>query len=234
MIGRGASFDDIPPNGGSALASNSIGDGRSLIDPQSRWRNDSGAADPNLLQALATGDISRVVDLLAQTRVLIPLAESEIDSGKVEKSSDMAIVCLTATDGRIGLLAFTSVNSLTDWNSQARPIPILGKDAAIAALDEGASAILIDIAGANPVTITLPDLVRLTGLDQRHRVAPLLLELCDQFGVAEPVIEIPESGPIYVGVPGIGVEAISEALGHRSDIHAFVPEGIAVVPVEEI
>ena len=183
---------------------------------------------------MASGDVSRVVDLLAQARVLIPLAESEIDSGKVEKSSDMSIVCLTATDGRIGLLAFTSVNSLNDWNSQARPIPILGKDAAIAALDEGASAILIDIAGANPATITLPDLVRVTGLDQRHRVAPLLLEFCAQFGIGEPVIEIPDSGPIYLAVPSNRVEAISEALGHRSDIHAFVPAGIAVIPMEEI
>jgi hypothetical protein len=202
-----------------------------LEDPQLRWKNDKGAADPHVVDAIAAGDIPRIVQTLQDSRLLIPLAESELDASTGIKSSDMAIVCMTANDGRIGLLAFTSITSLTEWNPQARPVPITGKDAAIAALDEGASAILIDIAGANPMTITLPDLVRLTGLDQRHRVVSPLTDLCASLGVNQPVIDIPDSGPVQLAVPAIHVKDLLTALGGRSEIHAYVPEGIAVIPV---
>jgi hypothetical protein len=228
VISRGTSFNGVP----SHDAKESIGKGRSLIDPQSQWRHDTGEANPDLHQAIAKGDISSFLNLLPSARLLIPLAESEISLGEPQKSSDLAIVCMTAKDGRLGLLAFTSVDALKDWNAQARPIPIEGRDAAIAALDEGASAILIDIASSHPLTITLPDLVQVTGIDQRYRVVPLLGQLTAEFGITDPRIEIPETGPVHLVVPATSVSEISAVLRQRGDIHAFAPEGIAVTTAE--
>ena len=58
----------------------------------------------------------------------------------------MAAVLMTGADGRQALLAFSSVAAMATWDPQARPVPILGRDAARATLDEGAAAILLDLA----------------------------------------------------------------------------------------
>jgi hypothetical protein len=72
--------------------------------------------------------------------------------GDDAKSADMAAVFMTGADGRKALLTFSSVAALEAWNPVARPVPVWGREAAQAALDEGASALLLDL-GADHFTV---------------------------------------------------------------------------------
>ena len=69
-----------------------------------------------------------------------------------EKSSDMAAVLMTGRDGRTALLAFTGTASLDRWaqsyeGGEARPVPVPARQAAQAALQDQAAALLVDVAG---------------------------------------------------------------------------------------
>ena len=59
----------------------------------------------------------------------------------------MATVSLLNPDGRRGLLAFTSTATLAAWQSDARPVAATSQRVAQAALQEGADAVLLDVAG---------------------------------------------------------------------------------------
>ncbi|MBO0844667.1 MAG: SseB family protein [Nocardioides sp.] len=133
--------------------------GRRIPDPG--FAGDDGAADPGLAAALASyaaspGDPDRHVDVfraLRSSRLLVPvvavLGEAEVDDAGLarEKTSDMATVLLTGRDGRQALLAFTGLESLTAWRPDARPVPVTAADAARSAVQEGAAALLLDVAG---------------------------------------------------------------------------------------
>lgn len=116
---------------------------RTLAGPQ--FPDDDGSIDPRLAEAL--GDDPAVFAVLPEVRVFVPivaiLGESTPTGG--DKNADMAAVLMTGADGRTALLAFSSIETMTHWNAEARPVPVLGSGAARAALDEGASAILLDL-----------------------------------------------------------------------------------------
>lgn len=133
--------------------------------------DDTGAADPALAAALAAyaedpdgehpdGEHSdgesgeaRVLAALAGARLLVPvvavLGEAEVDEhGLVrDKSSDMATVLMQGVDGRLALLAFTGLDSMRRWDPEARPVAVPAEVAARAALQDGAAALLLDVAG---------------------------------------------------------------------------------------
>jgi hypothetical protein len=119
------------------------GHDRSLASPQ--FPGDDGTTDAAL--AVAFGDDVAVLQALPAARVFVPivplLGATPTDG---DKNADMAAVLMTGADGRQALLAFSSVATMATWDPAARPVPVLGKDAALAALDEGASAILLDLA----------------------------------------------------------------------------------------
>ena len=71
-----------------------------------------------------------------------------------DKSSDMATVLMRGADGRLALLAFTGLDSLQRWDPDARPVPVPARTAALAAMQDGAEALLIDLAG--PVRYLVP------------------------------------------------------------------------------
>ncbi|MCW2829684.1 MAG: hypothetical protein JWP31_376 [Aeromicrobium sp.] len=131
---------------------------RTLASPQ--FPDDDGSADARLADAL--GDDERVLQVLPDVRVFIPivalLGEAPVGS---DKNADMAAVLMTGADGRQALLAFSSVAAMGAWNPQARPVPILGRDAARATLDEGASAILLDLAGPGFTVVESDDVTHL-------------------------------------------------------------------------
>ncbi|MEZ5115681.1 MAG: SseB family protein [Candidatus Nanopelagicales bacterium] len=148
------------------------------VVPDPGFAGDTGVADPVLAAALAaratTGPAADydVVAALAPTRLLVPvvavLDEAEVSATghRTDKSSHMASVSLTAPDGRRGLLAFTSTQALVAWNPQARPVPVGARQAALAAVEEGASALLLDVAGPVPFPVEGPALRALaTGRD---------------------------------------------------------------------
>lgn len=137
---------------------------RSLAAPQ--FPGDDGSVDP--LLAAAFGDDIAVLQVLPDVRVFVPIVAllGEMPA-EGDKNADMAAVLMTGADGRQALLAFSSVATMAAWDPQARPVPILGKDAAQATLDEGASAILLDL--ANP-SFTIIETEDVNHLAQGHRL----------------------------------------------------------------
>ena len=68
----------------------------------------------------------------------------------VDKRTDMALVTLTAPDGRRALPLFTSVAALAAWDPAARPVPVSAARAAQAAVAEGCHVAVVDLAGPTP------------------------------------------------------------------------------------
>lgn len=130
---------------------------RNLPDP--RFAGDDGAAEPGLAAALAAygADPDRLhhetLAVLQHARLLVPviavLGEVGFDEQERErdKTSDMAAVLMRGQDGRLALLTFTSTASMNAWNPQARPVPVPVAQAARAALDDDAAALVVDVAG---------------------------------------------------------------------------------------
>ena len=126
--------------------------------PDPGFAGDDGSADPALEAALAayesgTGDRAGVLAILGSARLMVPvvavLGSVEYDDAGLahDKTSDMAAVLLTRPDGRRGLLAFTSTDSLATWDPEARPVPVTAATAARAAVQEQADALVLDVAG---------------------------------------------------------------------------------------
>lgn len=126
--------------------------------PDPGFPNDDGAGDPDLRSALAAyaADPSHQVDVLLAlptARLLVPvvavLGEVEVDAQGLahDKTSDMATALLTGQDGRQALLAFTGLDTLAAWRADARPVPVTAALAATSAIQEGAAALVLDVAG---------------------------------------------------------------------------------------
>jgi hypothetical protein len=131
---------------------------RSLAEPA--FPDDSGEADPAL--AVALGDHTAVLAVLGAVRVFVPIVALLGDvPAEGDKNADMAAVLLTGADGRTGLLAFSSVTTLRSWNVEARPVPVWGREAARAALDEGASAVLLDLGSPSFTVVETADVEHL-------------------------------------------------------------------------
>lgn len=116
---------------------------RSLAAPA--FPDDDGMIYPAL--ATAWGNADAVIAAFPEVRVFVPIVAvlGELATDGSDKSADMAAVFMTGADGRRGLLTFSSVATLEAWNPTARPVPVWGREAAMAALDEGASALLLDL-----------------------------------------------------------------------------------------
>jgi hypothetical protein len=143
---------------------------RTIPDPG--FADDDGAGDPRVARAMAghaagAESSGTVLFLLQDARLLVPvvavLGEVEHDAhGRAhDKSSDMAAVLVQAADGSKGLLAFTSTETMARWDPQARPVPVPTGTAATAAIQDGAEALLVDLAGPATYVVDGEDLVRL-------------------------------------------------------------------------
>lgn len=147
--------------------------GRVIPDPG--FPLDMGSATPAVAAALTAyaAGAGSYVDALAAvqtSRLLVPvvavLGEGEVDHDDPrglarDKTSEMATVLLQGADGRLALLAFTSTDTLRAWDPVARPVPVTARTAAEAALQDGAAALLVDIAGPASLIVEGEDL---TGL----------------------------------------------------------------------
>jgi len=153
---------------------------RSLNAAESQFAGDDGAADPAVLAALAAyaagqGSEHAALNALASSRLLVPVVAvlteeasggsepagaSETEAAgdgpgsglRREKSTEMALPTLIGHDGRAAVLAFTSLDALTRWRPDARPVAVPAARAWQAGADE-ASAVVIDVAGPVPVTV---------------------------------------------------------------------------------
>jgi hypothetical protein len=117
--------------------------------------DDDGLIDPRLAEAL--GDDDKVFAVYGEVRVFVPIVAivGEQATNGSDKSADMAAVFMAGADGRQALLTFSSVAALEAWNPLARPVPVWGREAAQAALDEGASALLLDVGTENFTVLEL-------------------------------------------------------------------------------
>ena len=141
---------------------------RSLPDPG--FAGDDGTTPPQLAEVLTAhakgpqGEHHRTLAVLQDCRLLVPvvavLGEVEHDEQGLahDKSSDMAAVLMKGRDGRLALLAFTGTDAMSRWDPAARPVPVTARQAADAALQDGAAALLVDVAGPTMLVVEGEDL----------------------------------------------------------------------------
>ena len=92
------------------------------------------------LEAFARAEIPEesVLEALRGTRLFAPvlaeLSQAHVtEDGLVsDKESEMALVSISAPDGRRALPVFTSVDALTSWHPQARPVAAEARRTALA------------------------------------------------------------------------------------------------------
>lgn len=117
------------------------------------FETDDGSADEALVVARAhPADERGWMAALARSRFLVPVVAvpeevEQVDGLTVDKSSDMAMVSLTAPDGQRALPVFTGMYALSEWDETARPIPVEAARAAQAAITEQCDVIVVDVAG---------------------------------------------------------------------------------------
>ena len=230
----------------------SLGRGRSLAEPA--FAADAGTADPKvrlLVAAVAAGEqpVLAVARELRDVRLLTAVVAvlDAMDEAGGDKDSHMAVVSMVNERGERGLLGFTGVDSLAAWDPQARPVPAMGRDVARAAMDDGATAIVIDVSGPQRLVIDGPALAALAD-DLDLPVLMTLLEAAltplTSDGWAE--IAIVDARQFDAGVDVIvemrapaGADPDERALADlarqaaavisdRTDIHRLAPGGIGV------
>ena len=148
--------------------------GEDRVIPDPGFAGDDGAAPAALTAALAGWAAGRTpyaeaLAALAQARLLVPvvavLGEVEYDDAGLahDKTSDMATVLLRGADGRLALLAFSGTAALGAWNPEGRPVPVATTLAARSAVQDGAEALVVDVAGPVRFVVEGEDLERLAG-----------------------------------------------------------------------
>lgn len=150
------------PDNAKRLLGTEFPDDRGDDDPRLRAALDAHAAarSPQERRALVPACLAA----LQAARLLVPvvavLGEAEIGADGLarDKSSDMAAVLLTGRDGRTALLAFTHTAAMQAWDPDSRPVPVRAQLAAQAAIQEGAAALLLDVAGPARLVVEGVDL----------------------------------------------------------------------------
>ena len=154
--------------------------------PDSGFAGDDGSAPPQVVATLTAYDEApaarhaETLAVLQHARFLVPvvaqLGEVEVDERGLAhgKTSDMATVLMRGRDGRTALLAFTGAEALRRWDPDARPVPVTAGDAARAARQDGADAMVLDVAGPVLFVVEGEDLTALadgwtlTGVNDRY------------------------------------------------------------------
>jgi hypothetical protein len=193
------------------------------------YPDDDGAPDPRVRAALddyAAGRASEhaVLTALAACRLLVPVvarltAEESPGPGGLrrEKSSEMALPTLIGADGRAALPAFTSMEALTCWRVDARPVPVPAAMVWQSAAQQ-ASEVVIDVAGPVPFAV---DGARLAAL-ARGAPVPLPHEDPDMVALVRGVLAAEPAIAAFQLLPG----------GHGTDLTLCLVPGPAVTPVQ--
>ncbi|AND16163.1 hypothetical protein C5C18_09185 [Rathayibacter tritici] len=130
---------------------------------------DDGSAPPALVAALASFTSGArgpevVVDALRSSRLLIPLiarlGEDAAGVGglRADKTQELAIVTVAGPGGRTVLPVFSGVDSMRRWDPAARPVPVDGRRAALAAVAEGTEVMVLDPASEGEFAVRRPAL----------------------------------------------------------------------------
>jgi hypothetical protein len=116
---------------------------------------DDGSAPHRVIEAIRRFrahevGVADVVEALHSARLLLPLLATRGDEGlgahgqPVDKTQELALVTAAGPDGRPVLPAFTSTDTMREWNASARPIPIVVPRIALAVAAEGTPLIIVD------------------------------------------------------------------------------------------
>ena len=225
--------------------------GRTL--PQGGFDGDSGGADPALATALqrrAAGEPAdadadaEVVAALAGARLMVPVVAVlgvgvEAAHGTADKQADMALVTLTGPDGQRALPVFSSLESLQQWDSTARPVPVECRRAAMSAVAEGCHVMVVDPAGPVTFVVSRPALWAigqgrrwlpadrdpevLAALDEVARAVPDVVSITAERGhEAELRVVI----AVAAGRDRDGVRAVAEEVGRRLQASDVVLERV--------
>jgi hypothetical protein len=117
---------------------------------------DTGTADPRLARALTSYDGSpaahaEVHAALVDARVFAPVTATataehveERTGLRAESTAELAVLLLATEAGDRALPVFTSTDALRRWRLDVRPVALTGPEAAQAAVEQGATALLVD------------------------------------------------------------------------------------------
>jgi hypothetical protein len=146
----------------------------------SPFRDDDGSADPRAAAALAAfasgeGSEHAALTALSCSRLLVPVVAAGDEGGSGgagragvaggaggEKHSEMSLPTLVGRDGRRAVPAFTGLETLARWRSEARPVPVSAALVWQAAAEDGC-AVVVDIAGPVPLAVDGARLAALVG-----------------------------------------------------------------------
>lgn len=137
------------------------------------FQGDTGEADHGLAAALESftqaraksdpaeidGAFTAVIHALQSARLLVPLMTEAgefglTDEGRVvEKSQELSIVHVEGPDGRAVAPLFSSVQALSAWNAEARPVPVDSARAALATAAEGLALMVLDPGSTHSLTL---------------------------------------------------------------------------------
>ena len=132
-----------------------------LGQPSAAYAGDRGEPDAGLRKLLASAgnssdDYLRAVAGLCTARFLLPIVavgDDSADGPDPERHAEMRAPLLTTADGSTGLPVFTGLDALTAWKPDARPVPCRLDEVASTAIEAGAVAVLVDLAGPSPLII---------------------------------------------------------------------------------
>ncbi len=119
-------------------------------NPLHTFDGDDGLADPALERArrrLIAGEAAEeeFVAALAGVRLFVPvLATGEGDAEHGDKQADISLISIRAKDGRPTMPVFSSVDALTGWHPEARPVAAEAERVMLAALAEEAELVVLD------------------------------------------------------------------------------------------
>lgn len=206
------------------------------LPPSSAFAADDGGTDPHLRPALAAEPADRllaVVEALARARLLVPVVTHREDAAGVKQTS-AALVNVATPDGRSALPVFSGLDSLHRWRPDARPVPVAGPRAALAAAQEADGLLVLDPAGPEPVLVPRPAVWALA------QGKPWLPPECDDHVhavVEEALTRLPQVRRIRVEA-GTGnatrvILGVSPGLDRTevAQITAAASEALAVIPV---
>lgn len=184
--------------------------------PASVFSDDDGTADARLAQSLirfsrGKAPLAEVVDALAYARVLVPVVadgEERIVGRhglELDHVASTGVVALQAPDGRMALPIFTDVDAMRAWNEAARPIPAEGPRAALAAVAEGWSVLVLN-PGMETVLIPRP---AVWALGQGEPWRPVVVDGAVVAEIRDAIADaIPVTGVVRAvdALPGRGAE----------------------------
>jgi hypothetical protein len=145
-------------------------EGRSF--DQNAFANDDGKAPAELIEAIKNfraGQVGAevVIDQIRVSRLLVPLlanlgeSEEGAHGHKVDKSAELSIVTVKSPDDQDSLVVFSSVETMTSWNKESRPVPTDAIRVSLAAASQMSTRVVLDPGSETEFVIRRPAIAKI-------------------------------------------------------------------------